>query len=378
MTKYSLKKNKVLHIITSLGDGGAEGVLYRLIKNTKKNFHHEIITLTDDIKYEKYFKRMKIKIIRISFPRGSVRWNKLLSLYKILKKKRGYIIQTWLYHADLLGGLLGRFSGNKKIFWNIRTSEIFVRGMKLSTIFVVFINALLSYFIPKKIVICSKNSIPRHIKVGYSNNFELIHNGYDLNFYPDKSKKILQRKNFKLDKRDFIVGNVARYNPVKNHTYLLKIFSKIKIQKRVPKLILIGSKIDKSNKFLIKKIKELKIEKRVILLGKREDAIKIYPIFDLFILSSKSEGFPNVLAEAMMNKNIVFSTNVGEVDQILPNNKYVLPLNDHQRSAEKINNYFKKNDYKKILFDRNLNREIIFNFFSLKRMSQKYTKLWKS
>ena len=50
MKSYS-KKKKILHIINSLGDGGAEGVMYRLIINTKKKFHHEVICLGSDNKY---------------------------------------------------------------------------------------------------------------------------------------------------------------------------------------------------------------------------------------------------------------------------------------------------------------------------------------
>ena len=88
MKEYFLKKTKVLHIITSLGDGGAEGVLYRLIRNTKRNIHHEIITLTNDSKYNKYFKKMNIKITQIGLPRGNIKIRKLLHLYQILKKKK--------------------------------------------------------------------------------------------------------------------------------------------------------------------------------------------------------------------------------------------------------------------------------------------------
>lgn len=377
MKNYSLvKKNKILHIITSLGDGGAEGVLYRLIKTTQKNYLHEIITLTDDRKHEYYLKKLGIKIIRIKLPRGKLRLKNLKFLYNTLKKKNDYVIQTWLYHSDFLGGLFAKFSGNKKIIWNIRTSEIFISSIKLKTLLIIFFNAFLSWFIPKKIIICSANSIPRHLHVGFKNNFKVIHNGYDLNIYP-KSKKKYKKKDFLLDANDFVVGNVARFNSVKNHLYLLDIFSKIYIRNRVPKLVLIGSGVDENNHTLKKKIKELKIENRVMLLGRKDDVINIYPIFDLFILPSESEGFPNVLAESMMNKNIVFSTNVGEVSHIIPNKKFILPLNNHLKSAKKINYYFNNTKKDKLNKDKIINERVIKNCFSLSEMSKKYQDIWK-
>ena len=321
--------------------------------------------------------KMNIKITQIGLPRGNIKIRKLLHLYQILKKKKDYVIQTWLYHADFLGGVCAKLAGNKKIIWNIRTSEIFVSGLKLSTLFVIFLNALFSYFVPKKIIICSKNSISKHLRVGYKKNFEIIHNGYDLKLYPYGKKKTLKKKDFKLTNKDFVIGNVARFHPVKNHKYLLKIFNEIKIKKKIPKLILVGSKIDNNNKILIKMIKEMKLEKKVILLGKREDVIKIYPIFDVFILSSTSEGFPNSLSEAMINKNVVFSTNVGEVNHILPNSGNIIPLNNYIESAKKINNYFNRKNKNQIQKDKTKNKERITKFFSLNKMTKKYLKLWK-
>ena len=121
----------------------------------------------------------------------------------------------------------------------------------------------------------------------------------------------------------------------------------------------------------------MKLEKKVILLGKREDVIKIYPIFDVFILSSTSEGFPNSLSEAMINKNVVFSTNVGEVNHILPNSGNIIPLNNYIESAKKINNYFNRKNKNQIQKDKTKNKERITKFFSLNKMTKKYLKLWK-
>ena len=61
-----MHKKKILHIITSLGDGGAEGVLYRLITNSPQDYHHEVIALSVDRKYENLL-REKMALKKLTF-----------------------------------------------------------------------------------------------------------------------------------------------------------------------------------------------------------------------------------------------------------------------------------------------------------------------
>ena len=210
-------KKKVLHVITSLGDGGAEGVLYRLICKTKNEILHEVIVLSNENKYVKLLKFEGIKVYNVNLTKNKI--GNLFKLYKIIKKKKDFIIQTWLYHADFLGGLLAYLSGNKNIYWNIRTSEVSLRSMKFRTLIIIFFNSIFSWIIPKKIIICSKKSINIHRSLGFKNIFELIHNGFDPKIY--LPKKNFKRKNLNLKKNQIVIGNVARYHPVKNHDYLL-------------------------------------------------------------------------------------------------------------------------------------------------------------
>ena len=83
---------------------------------------------------------------------------------------------------------------------------------------------------------------------------------------------------------------MARYHPVKNHDYLLSIFNQIKNFPNI-KLILIGTNVNKTNSQLLRKLKYYNIQDKVILLGRRDDVFHIYKLFDIFILTSKSEGF---------------------------------------------------------------------------------------
>ena len=66
------------------------------------------------------------------------------------------MIQTWLLHSDLIGGVAGRLAGYKKIIWNIRSSKLEFGKAKLSTNLILKFLSKLSFFIPKKIIIASK------------------------------------------------------------------------------------------------------------------------------------------------------------------------------------------------------------------------------
>ena len=370
-----MRKKKILHIITSLGDGGAEGVLYRLIAKSTREFIHEVVVLSVDKKYEKLLKLRKVKVYNINLSKNKIEITKLFKLYKIIKQKKNYIIQTWLYHADFLGGLLAYISGNRNIYWNVRTSEISFKSTKTRTLVIILLNAILSWIIPKKIIICSKNSINVHKAIGYKNKFELIHNGFDQKIY--LPKKRFKRKNFNLKNNQIIIGNVARFHKVKNHKYLLSIFEKIKNISNI-KLVLIGTGLDTNNIILMKMINNYKLQNKVILLGKRNDVFHIYKLFDIFMLTSLSEGFPNVLAEAMINKNICFSTKVGDSSLILNDNKFILPKHNVEKSAQILKRFILKRNNTKWKMIKEKNKKNIIKNFSLKKMVSKYSNVWNS
>ncbi len=91
-----MHKKKILHIITSLGDGGAEGVLYRLITNSPQDYHHEVIALSVDRKYENLLREKKIKVHNINLLKNKFEIKKLINLYKIIKQKKK------LHHSNLV------------------------------------------------------------------------------------------------------------------------------------------------------------------------------------------------------------------------------------------------------------------------------------
>lgn len=309
-------KSRILHIITGLNDGGAEAVLYRLC--TQDPSKHQVISLMDNGKYGPLLKEYNIPVYNLSLNPSKPNPYKLFVLYSLIKKIDPLIVQTWMYHADLLGGTAAKAAGVPKIFWGIRHSNLSKGTIKPTTRAVMKSCALLSHVIPTKIISCSKAAVTSHIAQGYtSNKFEVVQNGYDLNSFRPLLKSA-ERICFSSDGSP-IIAMVARFDIQKDHRNLINALSILKNKDLDFHLVLIGKGINHDNSELIQLINEssLVIDKDITLYGQSNNIPLVMNSIDLHILSSLGEAFPNVLAEAMACGTPCVSTNVGDAKEIV-------------------------------------------------------------
>ena len=141
---------KVVHIITSLGDGGAERTLFKICKYDTFNKHF-VISLKGPGKYFPLLNKLGIKVNCLNLRFYSI--YKFFLLIKLLRSFKPDIVQTWLVHADFIGGIAAYLAGIKNIIWNIRYSNFKIRQANLTTILIVKLLAKLSFLIPKSIVV---------------------------------------------------------------------------------------------------------------------------------------------------------------------------------------------------------------------------------
>ena len=232
---------KIIHIITSLLDGGAEGVLYRICCNDKIN-EHIVVSLRDEGKYGKLLSKHQIKIYTLNMKPGKFSFKALYRLIKILKKEKVNIVQTWLYHADFFGSLAAKLAGVKNLIWNVRHSDFYQNETKKSLLLLIKFLAKLSHLFPKKIIFCSKKSIKIHEGIGYDKKkITYIANGYDVKkFKPNQIKKLIFKKKLNLNDKIPILGNVARFHSQKDHINLLGALYLLKKEGVNFKCILVG------------------------------------------------------------------------------------------------------------------------------------------
>ena len=324
-------------------------------------------------------RKNKIKVYKLNFKPNVFFLFKSYKLFNILINKKSFTLQTWLYHSDLIGGLFAKLLGFNKIYWNIRTSELDFFSTKIKTYVVIKLCALLSKIIPNKIIICSRRSIYEHIKLGYDDNFNLIQNGFSETKINKKKIKDLKRK-YKIKNSDFVIGNVARYHPCKNHELLLNLFKGFNNKYPNSKLILAGTNVNYKNEKILRRIKSLNIKNSTILLGRRDDIANIYKLFDLFILTSKTEGFPNVIAEAMLSGVVCCSTDVGDSKEIIKGYGSLINSTNMIKNFKILNKYYKIKYNKKQIWKVTKQRckKRITQKYSLEKMIKKYSIIWSS
>lgn len=373
---------KIIHIITGLNNGGAEGFLFRLCKNDNQN-RHIIISLTDNGRFGPMFEELQFQVFSLNMPRGRLSLNGLIKLVNLIKNNKPDIIQTWMYHSNLIGGLISKLLGCKRIFWNIRHTNFLPNKSKPLTIWVMKICGKLSNWIPKKIIYCSLMGKKVHEDLGYNiNKSEVIHNGYDLNeFKADKDLGLLFRKDIDIKKNEYLIGMVGRYDPQKDHYNLINALDLVDSCGYEFKAILIGKDMDKNNSKISEYIKSKKLDKKILLLGQRFDIPKVMNGLDIHVLSSSfGEAFPNVLAEAMACGTPCVSTDVGESSLILGNTGWLVPSNNSKQLAAKIiEAIIEKNQKKEEWKKRKVKcREHILENFNINIITKQYQKTWKN
>lgn len=369
---------KILHIITGLGDGGAEGVLYRLITQDSNNTH-QVISLTQGGKYEPMLRAQGIDVTCLSLSSGKMTFSSLRQLWKLVRRSKSDVVQTWMYHADLIGGLVARLAGIP-VVWGIRNTALEAGRSSRSTIWTARICAHLSRWIPKQIIVCAQGASKVHAQLGYDQNrMIIIPNGYDVSrFAPDTNARKQLRTDWNTPDQQPVIGMVARLDPYKDHANL---FSALQIVARSGinfKCILAGTGMNAQNTALVSLIENMQLSSYVSLLGPRNDIPAVMNALDIHALSSSSEAFPNVLAEAMACGTPCVTTDVGDAALIVGKTGWVVLPQDAQALAQGILQTIQAWRETASWSDRQTQcRNRIVETFSLQRMLNRYQQVWE-
>lgn len=372
---------KIVHVITGLNDGGAEGVLKKICLFDKDNgFVHHVVCLSSIGVHSAELESKGIKVYHLEMRGFRSFLDAILKFKRVLKSIKPNVIQTWMYHADLFGGVFGRLFGYKTIVWNIRQTELSPAYVKQSTIWLARVGAILSHIIPVKIVSCGERAKSFHSQFGYNHKkMVVIGNGLNLDAIGELFT-MEQRKNeraaYDISPEAIVIGMVGRFDPVKNHKGLLEALSKL--EQYTFKLILIGEGLTTENHDLNQWISNYNLKEKVVLLGRRPDVLRFYQLMDFHVLPSHSEGFPNVLIEAMALGTPCVVTDAGDAAMIVKHTGWVVPVRDEEllRAGLKdaMNEYLSSkqdwNERKKACIQR------VKDEYTLNAMVKKYHKVW--
>jgi glycosyltransferase involved in cell wall biosynthesis len=369
-----MSKVKIIHIIVGLNIGGAETMLYKLLKySNREDFDYEVISLTDKGVFGPKIEELGIPVHSLGMKRGFITFSSLTKARSLVKEAK--IIQTWMYHADLIGLIIK--TKNQKLFWGIRHSNLERKNNKKLLFIIAKINAFLSKYVDL-IISCSKNAADIHTKFGYDpSNMITVPNGFELDTFNDfpYSKNEVEIE-LKLPKNQPLMVHIGRWNVQKDYPNLIKAISLTKKENDEINFLLCGQGIEESNRELIELIKEYALEQNVYLLGRRDDIPKLLSAADGLISSSLGEGFSNVIGEAMACQTPCIVTDVGDSAYIVDNYGFIVPPGNPGKLAQAILEFVNKPEQEKKAMGRKA-RERVINEFEINKVVDEFERHYK-
>jgi glycosyltransferase involved in cell wall biosynthesis len=307
----------IVHVIIDLTPGGAELMLKRLIAfhRHSSTFRHHVISLRSKATVGPQIEALGVEVDTLGLHSALSLPAAAATLVRRLQTLRPDIVQCWMYHGDLLGGLAGRAAGVPNILWGVRSTHIQSGGgTSALTGLIRRACAALSGRLPTRIVYVAHAARAAHERLGYDPAKGLvIPNGYSLpNEAAGEAARARLRESLGLSSDTLLIGTAGRFNQIKDYPSFVA--AGIELAARVPSVhfLLAGRGLEQSNVELRDWLKDSQHADRFHLLGEQKDLTTFLPGLDVFCLHSRSEGFPNVVAEAMACGVPCVVTDVGD------------------------------------------------------------------
>lgn len=327
----------VTHIITSLGSGGAEGVLARLA-STPGPILHRVVSLIDDGIHGETLRSGGVPVLTLGMKPAGLSPLPWLRLVRELRRTRPDIVMTWLYHADLIGSLTALLAGRRTLVWNVRCSNMDLSRYSRLTTWIVGILAWMST-LPRVIVANSNAGLRHHQQLGYHPRaWQTIPNGFDL---PDLEHAAETRRAVRSEwgftGDEIVVGMVARVDAMKNHPGFLAAAARAAVADSRLRFVLIGRGTDDPAFGIAGMVACLDLGKRTRLLGERRDVGRQLCGLDLLVSASTfGEGLSNSIGEAMAVGLPCIVTDVGDAAMLVGESGMIVPPGDDLALAQAI------------------------------------------
>lgn len=344
---------KVLMILPALSTGGAENMVYELVKNLDDK-HYEPFVLCYGSKTGTHIEKLMEQICKVQYANVCGHIN-LFSLLKVCRKICK--IKPDIIHAHMGGAVFA-------IIWSLffKTPVVLTVHTKPEKAFSKSSEKVIRKFFQKdrfRIVAVSAENA-HYVQAYFGIKSDYVNNGIDIHQYAPKKHK------------NFTYINVARQDENKNQLSIIRAFEKIHSEYVNDKLILVGD--GPTHLMLKKEVYNRKLEENVVLTGQVANPKYYYNESDVYIQSSHREALPLSILEAMAAGLPIISTNVGGICDVVSTNG--LLINDNEEEAL----------YKAMIKIRTLEKQELLEMknsslskvkeYSADKMSLKYSKIY--
>jgi glycosyltransferase involved in cell wall biosynthesis len=320
---------RVCHIISGLGTGGAEMMLYNLVgRMDRTRFAPSVVSLIDTGTVGERIGCAGVPVRALGMKRGVPSPSGLFNLKKALRELRPDVIQGWMYHGNLAATLGAALAGGTvPVVWGVHHSLYDIARERPLTRTVIRLCARLSHR-PAATVYVSRLSAAQHAEFGFRDKHrEIIPNGFDgERFRPDPERRSAIRRGLGVGDGQILIGLIARYHPMKDHGNFLRAAARLAGTRPEARFLLAGTGVDTRNEELTGMIESLGLAGRADLLGERGDVADLMAALDILCMSSShGEAFPMVVGEAMASGLPCAVTDVGDVGWLVGETGRVVP-----------------------------------------------------
>jgi glycosyltransferase involved in cell wall biosynthesis len=360
---------KICFLIRSLDYGGAERQLVLLAKGLQERGHTvTVITFYPGEGFELILKAANVKVYSLD-KKG--RWDLapfFKRLIKLIRTETPDILHGYLSDANLLASIVKCFIRNLKVVWGIRASNMDLSKYDWLARFSFKLNCLMSRT-PDLIIVNSEAGKDYHVSCGFPiKKMMVIPNGIDI----AKFQKVPLlcdgiKVKLKIEEDVFLVGIVARLDPMKDYETFIKAANLIiKVNENV-RFVCVGSGSISYSDYLRNFCQKYHLGDYVVWAGAMENMAEVYSELDLLVSCSVTEGFSNVIAEAMACELPCVVTDVGDSAAIVGNNEFIVPSRDEKKLADAVIRFLALSEEQRVMIGKKVRANIVERY-SLNRL----------
>ncbi len=354
---------RILYITPNFSIGGTEGQILNLaVRLDKTKFQPYAISIGFDYGQRAEYKKNNVKaaVFKIF---------EFVKMINFIRKNKIDIVHSF-YYGNFSGWelLISKMAGVKIFITSRRNMGYWRKSRHL--LFDMFRNRFTDIIIANSYAVREKTIIDERIP---PLKIIVVYNGVDFTRYNRQhlvEQKISLKKEYGLDEKTAVVGMISNIKNIKGYDYFLKA-SKIMLDKgHKVKFIIAGEGSDESD--FKRNIEKHGLADSLISVGLCKDTAKMFSIIDVFMYSSLSEGFPNIILEAMASGKPIVGTDVGGTSEMILDgySGFLVPPMNAQALAKATIKLLSNEALRKNMSERSM--EYAKNFFDVNDCIRQY------
>ncbi len=381
--RFAGQGGTVLHFTPSVGGGGAEAMLCNLVEEMQSSAWRQIVvavkTGTTGCQAERMSQAADAFYDLNS--RSLLRPQLFRELQDIIRIEQPDVVQTWMHHADFVGGVCARLAGVQNIAWGIHSRDIF-RWEGDSAFKASLFKKLISLAaksLPSRIISCSAAAIDDHEAMGYPRErMDWIANGIcTRRFRPSAEAGVLARQQLGIPLDAPVIGFAGRFHPVKNLSLFFE--AAALLQKKMPGafFVLSGGSEESLDEKARSAFSSMMDRRKAHFVPFNPSPESLYPAFSVFSLCSDSEALPMALLEAMACGVPCAATDVGDCSRVIGSSGLVVPPRDAAALADAWLRLASLDEQAREPLSRRARRRVMAEF-SIAHAAEQYSRAWSS